>query len=119
MYLGDEQNPEKHGSDSVHPHQLKLDADYENKILSQLKSCGMFEPTLHPDALYTLINRDLASANINHALVNAEKHGIEHMLNFIKSRFMSGPDTPDHSGIRFTARFTKVKAPTLNNIYDV
>ena len=51
--------------------------------------------------------------------MNAQALGHEEVLCFVKNRFVPSPANENKTPLSFEAKMTRVKAPTLDNLFDV
>lgn len=97
-----------------HPRQLKQDAEYEDLIHKQLVEAGVFAQTpSHPDNLYSLLTKDMATEKIEASLLGAATLGRQQLEEFVMQRLTDPPS------LAFSSKLSKVKAPTFANLYDV
>ena len=67
------------------PSEWKREAEYEDLLVAQMEKYHLFEGQ-NPDKLTTLINKDVASADIEYSLLNSESLGIQEAKQFIGDR---------------------------------
>ena len=94
---------------------MKRDEEDENKIVSILKRCGIFEADYSCGTLQNIVTKDLTTSDIEESLLNAEKYGQAHLTVFVKQCLM--PETEDN--IKFRDPLHKVRTPTFFNLYTV
>ena len=100
------------------PSQFKEDEQYEQKLYDNFISVGMFNPDVHPDQLFNIFNKDIATDAIEESLLTSAEQGKKHMEYFVSQRLVvrEGFDKPH---LPFSGRLSKVKAPTFVNLYDI
>ena len=87
-------------------------------MITRLKETIIFSDD-YPDKLVTFVNQDVASNNIENSLINAQALGHEEVLYFVKNRFVPSSANGNKPPVSFQEKMTKVKAPTLDNLFDV
>ena len=72
----------------------------------------------HPEKLTTLITKDVVPAHIEESLLQSAQVGHNDIRNFILQRLVKA-DGSDKPAVAFTAKMTKINAPTYSNLFDV
>ena len=100
------------------PSQLKEDEQYEQRLYDNFISVGMFNADVHPDQLFNIFTKDIATDAVEESLLTSAKQGKKHMEYFVSQRLVvrEGFDKPH---LPFSGRLSKVKAPTFVNLYDI
>ena len=93
MYYGMGQCVDARGG---HPRQLNQDAEYEDLIHKQLVEAGAFADTpSHPDTLYSLLTKDMATEKIEASLLDASTLGRQQFEKFVMHRLTDPPSAPN------------------------
>ena len=97
---------------------LKLEADYEDKLFAQFKAVHIFQE-ISPEKLTTFITKDVVSTTIQESLLDVFELADAEVRNFMLSRLV-GSDENDHKPLlAFSSKQTRKKPPTYMNLYDV
>ena len=111
---------ERHVSDqySAIPKQLNVDEEHELKLYNEFQLADVFNPSFHPDDLFNIVSKDLATHAIEESLLPTAVFGRAKMEEFLTQRLI----VPEHQlrpTTSFSSRLSGSKALTFANLYDV
>ena len=102
---------------SATPRQLKEDEEHEHKLYNQFQLADVFNPSIHPNDLFNIVSKDLATRAIEESLLSTAAFGRAKMEEFVTQRLI----VPEHHlrpPISFSSRLSNSKALTFANLYD-
>ena len=91
------------------------DGKDEQSLISVLEQHNVFLATSHPETLYSIATKDLATDKIQDSLLNAKGLGLEQVKHFIHQRFIEH----ETSKYQFTDTMKKNNALTFDSLYRV
>ena len=90
------------------------------KVLELLHQANIFnvnEQLTVPERLQIMVTRDMATTQIEESLLQANSHGQEELVTFVRERLMAPEDDGKHKKLRDPFR-PKNKAPTFFSLYE-
>ena len=109
---------ERHVSDqySATTGQLKVEEEHEHKLYIEFQLADVFNPSFHPDDLFNIVSKDLATHAIEGSLLPTAAFGRAKMEEFKRLIVPEHQLRPPNS---FSSRLSNSKALTFANLYDV
>ena len=103
--------------DHISNSELKLEAEYEDQLVAEFTRNHLFEGR-NPEKLTTFMNKDVASQAIEDSLLDMWDLGDDGVRTFMLNRLV-GAGEENKPAVQFSARLSKVKAPTFLKLFDV
>ncbi|PIK40695.1 hypothetical protein BSL78_22450 [Apostichopus japonicus] len=109
---------DRHCRNEEMPSRQEKDNTDEQSLVSVFQRFKVFDPTVQPTALQSIVTKDLADEQIQDSLLNAQTYGKQQLQEFVKDRLVidlnkSSPNKSLYDPI------TKNNAPTFETLYEV
>lgn len=111
------ENIDEYTHNELTPSRMKKDSDDEDKVVSVLRRCNVFNKEIVSHVLQNIVTKDMATESIQASLICAENLGKEQLSTFIKDRLTKPAEGLQRKSIKEPIQ--KNKPPTFSSLYVV